>query len=198
MVWGQIAAAVAGSAVDGIFSSREASKNRDFQAEYSQNQYQRQVEDLKKAGLNPILAARLGGNAVPVGSAASLSGTGSALSSALHAAPGIHTMDAQKDKLEAETEAAIADKALTEEQTENVKEVTKLSHQQAENARKQGLAMDYENIANAIITKFKQDNPNTTVMQAFGMDGASLVQIIKTVIGGAYVKGAAGAARGAK
>ena len=45
------------------FSSAEAARQMAFQDEQPRTQYQRAVADMKAAGLNPMLAAKLGGNA---------------------------------------------------------------------------------------------------------------------------------------
>lgn len=64
------------------FSAREAQKSRVYNRQMSNSAIQRQMRDLKRAGLNPILAAR--GDGAPIGSSAmaqSANASGSAASS---------------------------------------------------------------------------------------------------------------------
>jgi len=87
--WAPAAAAAGGALLQGIASSAfnafQADKNRDFQERMSGSAHQREVEDLKRAGLNPILSARLGGSSSPPGATAQASVPEGAVTSALQA-----------------------------------------------------------------------------------------------------------------
>lgn len=63
------------------YNSTEALANREWQEHMSSTAYQRAVEDMKKAGLNPILAFANGGASTPGGSGATISGASMGLAS---------------------------------------------------------------------------------------------------------------------
>lgn len=57
-------------AQNNAWSAEQAQKQMDFQREMSNTAHQREVADLKAAGLNPVLSARLGGASTPSGAMA--------------------------------------------------------------------------------------------------------------------------------
>lgn len=69
-----------------VQQAAEAQRDRDFQERMSSTSYQRAVEDMKLAGINPMLAFQQGGASSPGGAQAQLEDVvGPAVSSAMHA-----------------------------------------------------------------------------------------------------------------
>jgi len=95
-----LAAAVAGSVITGAFNKRSADKQMRFQDNQSRTQYQRAVADMRAAGLNPMLAAKLGGNAAMSGASATMPDLGSTLNSATSIANQKNVQDAQVAQIE--------------------------------------------------------------------------------------------------
>ena len=69
MDW-QALATIGASALQGKFSRDSARKQMRFQEDMSNTAYQRAMADMRKAGLNPILAGKLGGASTPTGAMA--------------------------------------------------------------------------------------------------------------------------------
>lgn len=65
-----IGAGIAGSAASAVMSNKQARRNRRFQERMAKTKYQYTMEDMKKAGLNPILAYKQGAGGTPGGAMA--------------------------------------------------------------------------------------------------------------------------------
>lgn len=72
------AIAAGGSIIQGLGSYKSAQKQMKFQSQMSNTAYQRQMADLRAAGINPMLAAKLGGASTPAGASYSIPNIGMA------------------------------------------------------------------------------------------------------------------------
>lgn len=102
--------AFAGSALSGMMNNKSAKDNRRFQEEMSSTAHQREVADLKAAGLNPMLSAKLGGASSPGGSTATFPDMGATLNNATQAT----RVKAEIDKIKADTKTAESQAHLNE------------------------------------------------------------------------------------
>lgn len=88
------------------YSSALATQNAKYQKEFAQNAHQWEIEDLKKAGLNPILSAGGSGASASGGGGTSIgvsAGTGG-FSDLINSAAGLMKLSSELSNLEEDTE----------------------------------------------------------------------------------------------
>ena len=174
------------------FNRDEAEKNRIWQAEMSNTAYQRAMNDMKLAGLNPMLAYSQGGASSPGGAVASAPGAAtydSPLASAMSSAKAgmMASMEMQQSKENIENTRASTGEKLSNQNVNNEKvvqyyrdqdltaEQTKLAKAQTEIAETNAKVRKEQ--SEAEIKKAKIDSKITTVDAALSRVG--------TVLGGA-------------
>jgi len=127
------------------FSAGEAEKNRQYQTEMSNSAYQRSIEDLKKAGLNPMLAYTNGGASSPSGSMgqSSQASSGMSHSSAPSGAQAHGVMDNRSNHIgNMISEAVNTAKALPEVKLIKAREKTEQTMQKKNQEMQKNIELD--------------------------------------------------------
>lgn len=103
------------SLLGGIFGNQgeraAAAENRAFQERMSNTAYQRAMADMRKAGLNPILAYKQGGASSPSGSKATFKDP---ITPAVHSALAAKTQATQIENIKSQTRKTTAEAILAE------------------------------------------------------------------------------------
>lgn len=111
---------IVGSLITGAFNKRAADKEMRFQDVQSRTQYQRAVADMKAAGLNPMLSAKLGGNAAMQGASASMPDLGQTINTAQQVSTQKKVAEAQIDLLKSQADQAKANASYLRTQSSDV------------------------------------------------------------------------------
>lgn len=118
--------------------------------------HQRQMRDLNKAGINPILSAKLGGAQTPT-----MGDMGQTMNSARQIDQTEKITDANINKIDQEIENLIAQEGLNNAQSANVREVT-------EKVIQESYGLVYDNVYKQIIANHQQNNPSMTIANYYG------------------------------
>lgn len=185
-------AALAGGAAANSARASEAKKNREFQQENSNTAYQRAKLDMKRAGLNPILASKMGGASTPSGAMAQMQDIVTpAISSGIEAAKADEGISKTKQEVKnLEVANDLSEKQIDHVATtiEHLREQIKKTAQDRQLSFQNTQSKNYQNIADAIITRYFQENPKSLVAKELGIGEGVTNTIIRSVImGGAAV-----------
>lgn len=181
---------IVGSVIQNQANSAEAAKNRDFQREMSDTSHQRQVKDLRAAGLNPILSALGSGASTPGGAQATINDMAPGISKGIETAMAVKNMNADLALKEGQTDLTKDDAWLKVAQKQNLQFQTK--EQEEKNKQAQMNTQMLRLTMPSMIKKAKAEGDFSQINQIMGIiksgassaaDATSLLSPIKLKFG---------------
>lgn len=150
-----ILSAIGGSVATGLFNQHSANQQMGFQENAMKNSIQWKAEDMRKAGINPILASGMN-TSVPSGASAQMPDLGHSLASVMTSASAVEAVQREQDRKDAmlefeqafkESETALnnALRGKAEKETnELIPSQVKLNHTNAQTLRESAKKMQAE------------------------------------------------------
>jgi len=128
--------------------------------------HRRQMNDLKKAGINPILSAKLGGAQTPT-----MGDMGQTMNTARQIDQSEKITDSQVQKIEQEIENLITTEKVSQEQAKNLRMLSDKYIQEY-------YSLSYDNVYKQIIAEHQAKHQNITIARYYGSTAKDIVDAL--------------------
>lgn len=156
-------------------TAASTAKQMAFQERMSNTAHQRQVNDLRAAGINPILSAKLGGASTPQGASYTAQNVGLATTQGFSNVAGGMQSIASARQSQAQTKQIQAQTKVTKQQEIKLKqEIVQMEDLHNERWQRLFATMGPENIATSVIAAINDVNIQTLLSQVGGNVGVNL------------------------